>query len=293
MTPWKAARTTGAWSWPVPGRIDAPEDAMSSLNIDELRAAAQEATRGRPAAQPPPRRAALAAHLLHWVLGLGGAVVLFVAYQHLKINGAAIPAYGCLGAAALLALSPLKALLHAVFTVERGAMHLAHVVAGLGLVALPASGIVAGTPVLTHAALAPFAMMGAAQALMHSNKPRDAAQARAMRSFVSSLPALAQFSSSRNFTSPATAQRAVTVLGDLISKAQTLGETELASDPGFQSALKQVGVRTGLSLSLDAISHSIDVMERSPAAAAAAPALRARLVRVRRSLARPARGTGS
>jgi hypothetical protein len=158
-------------------------------------------------------------------------------------------------------------------------------VAGLGLVAFQVSGLVSGAPVLTHAALAPFAMMGAAQALMHSNKPRDAAQARAMRAFVSSLPEVAQFGSSSDFTSPATVKRAATVLGDLISKAQNLGETELTSDPGFQSALKQVGVRTGLSLGLDAISHSIDVMARSPAAAAATPALRARLAQVRRSIA--------
>lgn len=70
----------------------------------------------------------------------------------------------------------------------------------------------------------------------------------------------------------------------VISKAQTLGETGVLSDPGFQS----VGVRTGLSLSLDAISHSIDVMGRSPAAAAT-PALRACPARVRRAIAPPAR----
>lgn len=264
---------------------------MSNSSNDELRAAM--VTRGQSGGQRQPRPAFLAGHLLHWVLGLVGSAALFVAYQHLKINGAAVPAYVCLGGSALLALSPLKALVHAVFTVERGAMHLVHVVAGLGLVALPVSGMVSGTPVLTHAALAPFAMMGAAQALMHSNKPRDAAQARAMRSFVSSLPEVAQFSSSRDFTSPAAVKRAVTVLGDLISKAQILGETELESDPGFQSALKQVGVRTGLSLGLDAISHSIDVMGRSPAAAAAVPALRARLAQARRSVASSAHDTGS
>lgn len=60
-----------------------------------------------------------------------------------------------------------------------------------------------------------------------------------MRSFVSSMPEVAQFSSSRDFTSPAKVKRADTVLGDLISKAQTLGQTGVLSDPGFQSALKQ------------------------------------------------------
>jgi hypothetical protein len=110
-----------------------------------------------------------------------------------------------------------------------------------------------------------------------------------MRSFVTSLPEVAQFTSNRDFTSPANVERAVTVLGDLLSKAQALGETELQADPQFQSALKQVGMRTGLSLGLDAIGHSIDVMARSPQAAAAAPALQARLAQVRRSIAEPAR----
>ena len=123
---------------------------------------------------------------------------LFVAYQHLKINGAPTPAYVCLAGAALLALSPLKALGHAMFTVERGAMHLVHVVAGLALMALPVSGLVSGTPVLMHAALAPFAMMGAAQALMHSGKPRNAAQSQAMRSFVTSLRSCLEMTGARS-----------------------------------------------------------------------------------------------
>lgn len=262
---------------------------MNSLNVDELRAATQ-AARDRQMKEPrSSRRPSVAGHMLHWVLAAAGATALFVAYQHLKINGAPTPAYVCLAGAALLALSPLKALGHAMFTVERGAMHLVHVVAGLALMALPVSGLVSGTPVLTRAALAPFAMMGAAQALMHSDKPRNAAQNQAMRNFVTRLPEVAQFTSNRDFTSSANVERAVTVLGDLLSKAQALGETELQADPQFQSALKQVGMRTGLSLGLDAIGHSIDVMARSPQAAAAAPALQARLAQVRRSIAEPAR----
>ncbi len=262
---------------------------MSSLNVNELRAAAQAAgvrQLGEPGASRGP---SVARHMLHWILAAVGATALFVAYQHLKINGAAVPAYVCLAGAALLALSPLKALVHAMFTVERGAMHLVHVVAGLALMALPISGLVSGTPVLTHAALAPFAMMGAAQALMHSNKPRNAAQAQAIRNFATSLPEVAQFTNSRDFTSPANIQRAVTVLGDLLSKAQALGESELQADPQFQSALRQVGVRTGLNLGLDAIDHSIDVMARNPQGAPAARALRARLAEVRRSVAEPTR----
>lgn len=258
------------------------------LGTEELLQAAAAATR-RPT--PAAGGASLVKHLAHWTLAVAGAVVLFVGYEHLKLNGQAMPAYGCLAGSALLALNPLKALLHRVFSIERGVMHLAHLVGGLGLIALPATGVVSGTPMLTHAALAPFAIMGAAQAIMHENHPRNAAQAAALRSFATSLPEVEQFTHSGDFTSPAHIARAVRVLTDLLSKAQALGETELNSDPGFQSALKQVGVRTGLSLGLDAISHSIDEMARSPAAAAAAPALRTRLAEVRRSLAQPAHGT--
>ena len=252
----------------------------------------QAASAAAQAPRPPAGGAALARHLLHWVLALAGSAALFVGYEHLKVNGQAMPAYACLAGAGLLALNPLKGLVHRVFSIERGVMHLAHLVGGLGLIALPAAGVVSGAPMLTHAALAPFAIMGAAQAVMHQNHPRSAAQAAALRNFASSLPEVEQFTRSGDFTSPANVARAVRVLTDLLSKAQVLGETELQSDPGFQSALKQVGVRTGLSLGLDAISHSIDVMARSPAAASAAPALRARLAHVRRSIAQRARDGG-
>jgi hypothetical protein len=263
---------------------------VNNLITGELQAAAAAAR------QPPQpaRGASLLTHLLHWVLALAGSAALFLGYEHLKLTGQPMAGYGCLAGAALLVLNPLKALVHRVFSIERGVMHLAHLVGGLGLIALPATGVVSGTPMLTHAALAPFAIMGAAQAVMHENHPRNAAQAAALRNFASSLPEVEQFTRSGDFTSPANIARAVRVLTDLMSKAQALGETELKSDPGFQSALRQVGVRTGLSLGLDAINHSIDVMAQSPAAAAAAaaPALRARLAQVRRSLAQPAGGAG-
>jgi hypothetical protein len=233
-------------------------------------------------------------HLVHWVLALVGAVVLFVAYEHLSLQGSRVPAYVCLAGAALLALSPLKALLHELFTLERGVMHLAHGIGGLALMALPATGMVSGAPVLSRAAMAPFAIMGAAQALMHSNKPRNAAQAEAMRNFVSSMPEVAQFANARDFSSPANVARAVSVLTDLISKAQVLGQTELDSDPGFQSALRQAGVRTGVGLGLDAIQRSIDTMAAAnPAAAAQVPELRARLAQARSTLKRPHAATGA
>lgn len=258
---------------------------MNNLTT-ELQAAAAAAARQPP---QPARGASLLGHLLHWALGLAGSASLFVGYEHLSVNGQPMAAYACLAGAALLVLNPLKALVHRVFSIERGVMHAVHAVVGLGLIAMPVTGVVSGTPMLTRAALAPFAIMGAAQAVMHQNHPRNAAQAAALRNFATSLPEVEQFTHRGDFTSPANVARAVGVLTDLLSKAQALGETELQSDPGFQSALKQVGVRTGLSLGLDVIDHSIDVMARSPAAAFAAPALRARLAQVRRSLAQTAR----
>ena len=85
---------------------------------------------------------------------------------------------------------------------------------------------------------------------------------------------------------PANVARAIAVLSDLLSKAQALGETELESDPGFQSALKGATTRLGLRLSLDAIDHSLDVMGENPLAATAVPALRNRLAEVRRTVAK-------
>ncbi|HVS75365.1 MAG TPA: hypothetical protein VHE11_00410, partial [Steroidobacteraceae bacterium] len=142
-----------------------------------------------------------------------------------------------------------------------------------------------GQPVLSHAALAPFAMMGAAQALMHSNHPRDARQAAALRRFVTSLPEVEQFTRPANLASPANAARAASALSDIIGKARALGETELDSDPGFQSALRRVTARTGLTLGLDAVDRAIGRLQASPAAAGQVPALRRQLAAARRALA--------
>src|SRR6185312_15339567 len=111
---------------------------------------------------------------------------------------------------------------------------LVHIVGGVGLGVLPLTGVVSGTPVLTRAATAPFAMMGAAQALMHSNNPRNAEQAAAMHRFVESMPELQAIGNPRSFSSGASAQRAITALSDVIGKAQSLGQTELQSDPAFR-----------------------------------------------------------
>jgi hypothetical protein len=126
--------------------------------------------------------------------------------------------------------------------------------------------------------------MGAAQAIMHQDHPRNAQQAEALRRFATSLPEVAQFTSARDLSSPANVARAVSVLNDLLTKAQALGETELAADPAFQSALRRVSTRAGLGLGLDSIEHTIDMMAANPAAAGAAPSLRKHLLAVRQAV---------
>jgi hypothetical protein len=221
-------------------------------------------------------------HLVRIVLCAAGAAGLFVCYQHFKLNGQTGLSTGSLVGAALLALVPVRALLRELFGLESKALHLMHGLGGLALVALPVSGLVKGTPVLSHAAMAPFAIMGAAQALMHSNNPRNAQQAEAMRRFATSLPEVAQFTSSGDLSSPANISRAVTVLTDLLGKAQALGETELQADPGFQSALSSVG----LTLGLDSIDHAVGMLSANSADPVQVQALRKKLASVRASLAK-------
>ncbi|MGE5180321.1 MAG: hypothetical protein ACM3PF_14640, partial [Bacteroidota bacterium] len=140
------------------------------------------------------------------------------------------------------------------------------------------------TRVLTGAALAPFQIMGAAQAVMHQNHPRNARQAAALQRFASSLPEVAQFASGKNLASPANAARAVAVLSDIIGKAQALGATELDSDPGFQNALARVSTRFGANMGLDAVDLALSKLAvANPSAARAVPGLRRRLVSARQS----------
>jgi hypothetical protein len=234
---------------------------------------------------PKPGRSLLV-RLLLYVGCIAGAAGLFVAYEHFNMNGQSSLSIATLVAAALLVLVPVRALLGEIFAVERKALHLFHGIGGLALIALPLSGLVSGGPMLERAAMAPFAIMGAAQAMMH--QPRNGRQAEALRRFVTSLPEVQQFTQPGDFASPANVSRAVTVLNDLLTKAQALGQTELDSDPNFQSALKAATVRTGLGLSLDAIDHSLNVMGKSPLGASAVPALRGRLEQVRKTLNHPA-----
>lgn len=227
----------------------------------------------------------IATSVLKQIAFLLVAVGLLAAYEHFNAGMSRTAAIVCLVAAAGIGFVPLRNLIRIVFRIEGKALHIAHAVGGLGLIALPMTGAVPGAPMLTHAALAPFAVMGGAQAMMHSNHPRNARQAAAMQNFASSLPQVAQFTNSSNLASPANAARAVSVLSDILTKAQALGETEMDADPGFQSAMSRVSTRLGANLGLDAVNLALTKMEANPATARAVPRLRQQLTAARKSIA--------
>ncbi len=232
-------------------------------------------------AEGRPRTRGFFARLALHALLLCVAAGAFVAYQHFKLHGQSTAATVALVAAGLCAFSPVRALLGEFFALEGKVLHFAHGIGALALMGLGATGVISGTSLLNHAAMAPFAIMGAAQALMHADHPRNAQQAAAMRNFATSLPEVAQFTQSKDLTSPANAARAVSVLTDLIGKAQVLGETELQADPKFQSALVQATTRTGLTLGLDSIDKAVDRLAQHPQTAAAVPELKRRLAQAR------------
>ena len=237
-----------------------------------------------PNVQMEPRRSlsSIAGRVLLHIIFMMIAIGAFLAYQHYSTLGAKTESTVSLFVAGGSAFAPVRAVLHAFFAVERRVVHLVHGLGGLAVVGLSMSGAVQGRPILTHAALAPFAVMGAAQAVMHQDHPRNAAQAAALQRFASSLPEVEAFTNG-DLTSPANAARAVAVLTDLIGKAQALGETELAADPNFQSALSRVTTHAGLSLGLDAIDQAITTLSTNPAAAGAIPDLKRRLAQARKA----------
>ena len=232
-----------------------------------------------PVEKPAPRRV-FHRILLHCLLLLAAATA-FVAYQHFKLNGQSTPALLALVAAGIFALAPVRAVIGEFFAIEGKLLHALHGIGGLLFVGLAAGGFISGQPLLNRAAMAPFALMGAAQAIMHQNHPRNAKQAEALRSFATSLPEVAEFTSSGNLTSPENVARAVQVLNDLLSKAEVLGETELQADPNFQSAWARATTRTGLTLGLDTIDQAINRLAVTPAGASAAPELKRRLAKAR------------
>lgn len=238
-----------------------------------------------PAERPPRRvRRVVLRALLH-VACVAIAVGGFAAYAHFRIEGASGASLASLGAAAGFGFVPLRDVLRVFFRVEGKALHLAHAVGGLALAILPLSGVVSGAPLLNNAWRAPFAIMGAAQAVMHQNHPRNGQQAAALQRFAASLPEVAVFADPTSLSNPANAQRAVAALTDVLAKAQALGETELNADPGFQSALAQVSTRLGAGLGLDAVDLALSRLAANPATAGAVPALRQRLALARRAIA--------
>jgi hypothetical protein len=228
---------------------------------------------------------AILRHLVLYTVCLGAAAVAMAAHEHYKLSNQGTPALVSLVIAGGFALVPFRALLGALFGVERSVLHLVHGIGALAFVGLGAGGLITGAPVLSHAATAPFAIMGAAQALMHQDHPRNAQQGAAIREFASSLPEVTQFTSGGDLTSPANAKRAIVVLTDLIGKAQVLGQTELQSDPGFQNALSQVTTHFGLNLGLDAITQAVHQLANNPAAASAIPGLEQQLAAARQTAA--------
>jgi hypothetical protein len=232
-----------------------------------------------PVQAPAPRRV-FRRILLHGLLLLLAAAA-FVAHQHFKLNGQSTQALVSLVAAGVLALAPVRALIGEFFAIEGKALHALHGIGGLAFVGLAAGGVISAQPLLSRAAMAPFAIMGAAQAVTHQNHPRNAKQAEALRRFATSLPEVAEFTSSGNLTSAENVARAVHVLNDLISKAEALGETELEADPNFQSAWARATTGTGLALGLDTVDQAINRLAANPAAAAAVPDLRRRLAKAR------------
>ncbi len=212
------------------------------------------------------------------------AVVCLTAYEHFRLHGEKTQALASLLLAAGFGFAPLRVVVRELFVIEGKLLHLVHGVGGLVLGLLTLGGVVSGGPLLVHGAMAPFAIMGAAQAIMHQDHPRNAQQAEALRRFATSLPEVGQFAKSGNPASPENAHQAIAVLSDLVAKAQALGETELQADPGFQGALRRVTTRFGLSLGLDAIDRAIGQLSANPAAAKAVPGLRSRLARARKTV---------
>jgi hypothetical protein len=227
----------------------------------------------------------VAARILLHVLALLIAIGCLAAYEHFKVERQSSAALASLVGAAVFGFAPVRDVARLVFGIEGRVLHVVHGVGILALGALPLTGVVSGTPVLTHAAMAPFAMMGAAQAVMHQNHPRNAKQAAALQRFASSLPEVAQFTSSKKLASPENAKRAVMALSDIIGKAQALGETELEADPKFQSALGQASTRVGTNLGLDAVDAALTKLAANPATAGAVPELRSRLALARKTVA--------
>lgn len=222
--------------------------------------------------------------LLH-VCSLLIAIACFAAWAHFRVAGNHTASAIALVAMGIFAIAPVRDVARIFFAVEGRTLHLVHGLGGLALIALPLMGVVNGQRVLGRAATAPFAIMAAAQAMMHQNSPRNAQQASAMQAFASSIPEVSQFAGT-DLSNPQNAERAVRVLTDIIGKAQTLGETELAADPNYQSALQQVGTRMGANFGLDAVDVMLNKLAADPTTAPMVPKLREQVAKARAMFAK-------
>jgi hypothetical protein len=260
-----------------------------SLTPDEIAMALRDPARlaqlSSLAERTPARNKHIGLKILMHIGALVIAVACFAAYGHLKLEGRSAAAMVSLASAAVFGFIPLRDVLRVFFRVEGKALHFAHGLGSLALIGLPVTGVVSGTSMMSHAWMAPFEMMGAAQAVMHQNNPRNAQQAAALQRFAASLPEVAQFTSPKDLTSPTNAKRAVAALSDILAKAQALGETELQSDPGFQSALRQTTARFGASLGLDAVDVALRNLSGNPAVQNAIPDLQRKLAIARKTIA--------
>ena len=257
----------------------------STVNLQQVRLMEQAASsmeRRRDAG----RRAATGMRLVWHAILLVIAVACFAAYGHLRVEGRSTAAMTALVVGAVCGFAPLRDVLRLVFRIEGTALHVAHGLGALGLIGLPVSGAVSGTPLFARSWRAPFAIMGAAQAIMHQTQPRNARQAAALQTFAASLPEVAQFANSKEPLSASNAKRAIAVLTDILGKAQALGETELDADPGFQGALRHVSTRLGASLGLDAVDLALRNLSANPAAAGSVPGLQRRLAQARATIDR-------
>ncbi|HZT05300.1 MAG TPA: hypothetical protein VFA39_23820, partial [Steroidobacteraceae bacterium] len=109
-------------------------------------------------AAPPARvrpHAVLGRIVLH-VCNLVVAAGALASYEHFSLQGSSGLAVASLLAAGGFGFAPIRALLHALFALERGVLHIVHGIGGLAIVGLAAGGATSGSPVLSHAALAPF-----------------------------------------------------------------------------------------------------------------------------------------
>jgi len=142
----------------------------------------KEAAPQTPAATRPSLRTMATKVLVHGAFLLIAAGCLAL-YEHFRVEGRSSASVVCLVAAGVFGFAPVRDLVRVVFGVEGKALHLVHGLGGLALLALPLTGVIPGAPVLTHAAMAPFEIMGAAQAVMHQGHPRNAKQAAALQRF--------------------------------------------------------------------------------------------------------------